>query len=229
MDAAFANGATSSDLSEDRVIFPLLVTCRDIVEEVLFAIKDGFGRAALRATRTMYECLVTARYLNLHPEKTDDFWNLFYIEWAKVYQDIPPERRNPMFDAELGSHVAKYAQGRRVGMNDLRWSGALIETMAKEAGTLFVLHSSCYTLPSAYIHPGAVSLLSTFSQTPDETLHLGEQAQDTEAAFALQNAHDLLMNAVDLRMKYAPSAESCQLFDACSTDFAKIWGFAPHI
>ena len=40
MDGAFARGAKSSTAPEDKVIFPLLVACRGIVEEILFAIKD---------------------------------------------------------------------------------------------------------------------------------------------------------------------------------------------
>src|SRR5271166_33251 len=74
LDLAFAGGARSSKSPEDRVVFPLLVSCRDIVEEILFALNDGFGRAALRSARTMYECVVTARYLNLHPERPTISW-----------------------------------------------------------------------------------------------------------------------------------------------------------
>jgi len=33
---------------EDRVIFPLGVACRDLLEEILFAVSEGFGRLALR-------------------------------------------------------------------------------------------------------------------------------------------------------------------------------------
>ena len=58
LDVAFAKGARGSKAREDRVIFPLLVACRDIVEEILFAVSEGFGRLALRSVRTMYECVV---------------------------------------------------------------------------------------------------------------------------------------------------------------------------
>src|SRR5271157_5848321 len=37
LDLAFAGGARSSKSPEDRVVFPLLVSCRDIVEEILSA------------------------------------------------------------------------------------------------------------------------------------------------------------------------------------------------
>ena len=229
LDIAFSRGATTSDAHEDKVIFPLLVSCRDIVEEVTFAIKEGFGRAALRATRTMYECVVTARYLNLHPEKADDFLDQFHTEWAKVYQEIPSAYRDPNFEAEIGSHVPKYAQGRHIGMGDLRWSGSVVGEMAREAGALAELHSLAFTLASAYIHPGAQFMLSGLSVDSDQIVHVGEKPQDAESAFALRSAHDLLMNAVDLRLKYAPALELSRLFDTCKADFERIWGYQAHI
>lgn len=158
MDMAFSRGATSTDAPEDKVVFPLLVSCRDIAEEILFAINDGFGRAALRATRTMYECVVTARYLNLHPEKVDDFIGLFHVEWAKILQEIPAEYRSLSIEPDIAAHVPKFAEGKRLGMKDLNWSGAQIYEMAATAGPLSHLHSSAYVLPSAYIHPGCLFL-----------------------------------------------------------------------
>jgi hypothetical protein len=208
MDMAFANGAASTSLPEDKVVFPLLVSCRDITEEVLFAVKDGFGRAAFRATRTMYECVVIARHLNLHPEKTSDFLDIFHAEWARVYQDLPDARRVGDMDQSIAAHVPKYAQGRRVGMNELDWSGTHVHEMAKDAGRLADLHSLAYTLASAYIHPGAMFYLSTLSLSGQDegVVKISEKAQDVESKYALRIAHDLLLNAVDLRLKHAPSA-----------------------
>lgn len=229
MDCAFSRGAKSSNSPEDKVIFPLLVACRGIVEEILFAIKDGHGRAALRATRTMYECVVTARYLSMNPDKADDFLATFHAEWAKMFQDIPAQFRNPQIDAEIGTHVQKYAVGKRVGLQDLRWSDSQVSDMAKEAGVLAELHPLAFTLASAYIHPGAQFLMSQMSITSDGVFHIDEKPQDTESAFALRSGHDLLINAVDLRLKYAPSAGLDSLFEICKADFMKIWGYGPHL
>lgn len=229
MDVAFSRGARSSMAAEDRVIFPLLVACRGIAEEILFAIKDGFGRAALRATRTMYECVVTARYVSLHPESAEDFLALFHVEWAKVYQDLPAQHRNPTVDAEIGTHVPKYAAGKRVGLKDLKWSDSQVADMAGEAGALAELHSLAFTLSSAYIHPGAQFLISQLSVDSGGVFHVDEKQQNEESAFALRSCHDLLMNAVDLRLKYAPSKELESLFEVCKVDFKSIWGYEPHI
>ena len=230
MDSAFSRGAKSSDSPEDKVVvFPLLVACRGIVEEILFAIKGGFGRIALRATRTMYECMVTARYLSLHPDKAGDFLAIFHAEWAKMFQDIPAQFRDPQIDAEIGAHVQKFAAGKRVSLQDLKWSDSQVADMAKEAGVLAELHPLAFTLSSAYIHPGVQFLVSQMSITPDGVIHMEERPQDSESAFALRSAHDLLMSAVDLRLKYAPSAELNSLFEVCKADFKKIWGYEPHL
>ena len=231
MDLTFSRGSASTDAAEDRVVFPLLVSCRDIIEEILFAIRDGFGRAALRATRTMCECLVIARHLNLHPEKTEDFLNLFYIEWAKVYQDIPEVERDAGMEAEIRAHVPRYAQGKRVRTTELEWSGNHVYELAKEAGSLAELHSLVFTLASAYIHPGAVLYLSSLSTSEQEesVVKISEKTQDAEARHALRGAHDLLLNAVDLRLKYAPSSAIDDLFCQCKDDFLRIWGYQPHI
>lgn len=77
LDSAFSGGATSSGKPGELIVFPLLVCCRDLVEEIFFAVRDGFGKAALRAVRTMYECVVVARFIDLHPEKRMTFWISF--------------------------------------------------------------------------------------------------------------------------------------------------------
>ena len=66
-------------------------TCRDIVQEILFAVNDGFGRAALRSVRTLYEYVIFARFLSLHPDKMAGFLDTFHAQWAKVIQNIPVE------------------------------------------------------------------------------------------------------------------------------------------
>jgi hypothetical protein len=231
MDSAFANGAASTSRPEDKVVFPLLVSCRDITEEILFAVKEGFGRAALRATRTMYECVVVARHLNLHPEKAADFLSIFHAERAKVYQDIPEARRGVSMDDSIAAYVPKYAQRKRVVAKDLDWSGTRVYEMAKEAGGLAELHPIAYTLASAYIHPGAVFYLSNLSASVDgeSVVRVSEGSQETESRYAIRNAHDLLLNAADLRLKYAPTPNLSDLFDECKADFLRLWGYQPHI
>jgi hypothetical protein len=43
LDEACAKDAKSNSQPEDRIVFPLLVAARDIMEEILFAISNGHG------------------------------------------------------------------------------------------------------------------------------------------------------------------------------------------
>jgi Mlc titration factor MtfA (ptsG expression regulator) len=170
-----------------------------------------------------------ARYISLHPEKADDFLAIFHAEWAKMFQDLPAQFRSPEIDAEISSHVSKYAAGKRVSLQDLKWSDVQVADMAREAGPLAELHPLAFTSASAYIHPGAQFLVSQMSMTPDGVLHIDQEPRDAESAFALRGTHDLLLNAVDLRLKYAPSSELSSFFQICKTDFKRIWGYEPHL
>src|SRR5271157_592905 len=128
LDLAFAGGARSSKSPEDRVVFPLLVSCRDIVEEILSALNDGFGRAALRSARTMYECVVTARYLNgsdtllqalykitlTNANKTLSEFGAFHLTSSENRKDCPafPNDTNALLDVGV-PHPSHASLARR--------------------------------------------------------------------------------------------------------------------
>src|SRR5271157_4141240 len=232
LDLAYGKGAKSSSRPEDRVVFPLGVSCRDILEEILFAVTEGFGRSALRSARTMYECVVFSRHIHLHPEKADDFLGKFHAQWAKIIQNIPdPEKGMPEMHTVISGKVPKYAKGKRVGVRDLDWSDRNTFRMAKEAGALSELHSLAFDFASAFVHPSAVFILSQMSRlVPGEPqIQVGTKPQDEEAKQALRIAHDLVLNAVDLRLKYSPSDTLRERLEACKRDFIKIWGYPAHI
>jgi hypothetical protein len=137
VDLAFGPGQRPSNEQEDRVLFPLGVSCRDLFEEILWAVDEGFGRAALRSARTMYECVAFCRHIHLHPEKADDFLQMFHTQAAA---------------------------GKRIGLQDLKWTSENTYEMAKEAGRLGELHPLAFDYASAYVHPSAVFLLSHMSE-----------------------------------------------------------------
>lgn len=213
------------------MLFPLGVACRDLFEEILFAVDDGFGRAALRSARTMYECVAFCRHIQMHPEKAPTFLQVFHTQWAKVIQNMPkPEIEMPEVHRQLVSEVPKYASGKHIGLHDLKWSSENTYEMAKEAGRLSELHPIAFDYASAYVHPSAVFLLSHMSVAmPDGEIRISLDPEDTEGTWALKLAHDLILNSVDLRLKYTASVHLHQQFDQCRHDFINIWGYSPHI
>jgi hypothetical protein len=227
LDVAFAKGARGSKAREDRVIFPLLVACRDIVEEILFAVSEGFGRLALRSVRTMYECVVFARYLNLHPEKTDDYMATFHAQWAKVLENIPdPSTTMPEVHNVVAARIPAYAAGKHV---DLDWSDKSTLKMANEAGIPNQFHAWAFNYASGFVHPSGVFFVRHLSQGPGEVFEVSTRPQNHEATFALRISHSLILNALDLRLKYAPSTSLQEGVERCKKDFVKIWGYPSPI
>jgi hypothetical protein len=227
LDLAFAKGATSSKAQEDRVVFPLLVACRDIIEEILFAVSQGFGRLALRSVRTMYECLVFARYLNLHPEKTDNYLATFHAQWAKVLENIPdPVTTMPDVHNAISAKIPAYAAGKYV---DLDWSDKSTLKMAEEAGIPNQFHAWAFNYASGFVHPSGVFFIRHLSQGLGDVVEVSTNPQDDEATLALRISHSLILNAVDLRLKYAPLFALQYGLKECKKDFAQIWGYPPPI
>lgn len=230
-DLAFSGSGMKLVAPEEKVVLPLLIACRDIMEEILFAVKDGLGRCALRSARTMYECAVTARYLHLHPDKTLAFLNLFHAQWAKIIQTLPKTGIGAEMEKDIAAKVPKYAAGKPVGLKDLKWTDDYTLEMAKEGGAIADLHSLAFDYASCLIHPSALFVTSTLSQPASggNVFEVGTRSQDWEAIAALRVAHDLLINALDLRSKYAPSDDLRESIDVCTQDFRGIWGYAPHV
>src|SRR5882762_5731499 len=163
LNSAFSGGMRPSPtVPEDRVIFPLGVACRDLFEEILFAVSDGFGRSALRSVRTFYECLVFSRYLSLHPEKVSDYLSTFHAQWAKVARDIPNvEKTLPEIHAELAAKVPRYKDGKSVS---LEWSEDTTRQMAAKVGVPDVFHAMAFNYTSGFVHPSGLFLMSLHSQ-----------------------------------------------------------------
>jgi hypothetical protein len=228
LDLAFSKGARSSKAPEDRVIFPLGVACRDIFEEILFAVSEGFGRSALRSGRTLYECVVFSRYLNRYPDKTEDYLATFHAQWAMVLKNIPDAAKAmPHVHSVILEKVPAYAGGKRI---DLEWSDKKLLKMAEEVGIPNQFHAWAYNYTSGFVHPSAMFLLHHLSQdAPGEVIEISNKPQDHEAWWALRLAHCLLLNAIDLRLKYAPSTDLAARLAECKTDFARIWGCPPPI
>jgi hypothetical protein len=73
------------------------------------AIDETINKARQRIT---YDCGIGVVYLV----------NTLYAEFAKTIQNIPPECRPPDLHDTVSSRVLKYASGKTVGINDLKWT-----------------------------------------------------------------------------------------------------------
>jgi Family of unknown function (DUF5677) len=225
VDLAFGKDVRSS--SGDVIIFPLLVSCRGLLEEVLFASSEGFGQLALRSARTMYECVVLARYLSRHPEKMHDYLQSFYSQWASILRNLPDVATSmPGVHKAVIANVPAYAEGKHI--DPTAWNEKKTFQMAKEMGFPASLHSLAFNYTSGFIHPSVMLLIGGVEVNGD-VLEVGNKSQDDEARSALKIAHILILNAMDLRLAYASSVSLTEQLEARREDFMKIWGYPSPI
>ena len=123
--------------------------------------------------------------------------------------------------------VPEYAAGERI---ELKWDPKNTLKMAEDVNIPSQFHAFAFNYTSAYVHPSAAFILRHISQVqPGGVIVISTRPQDHEAMFALRLSHVLILNALDLRLKYAPSTASSERLEECRKDFVKIWGYQPPI
>lgn len=189
----------------------------------------GFGHAALRSSRTLYECVVFALYISKHPETWKDYLATMHAQWGKILQNLPEaERTLPEMHNELLNKVPKYRAGKYIPL-DWNEEGTTYN-MASDVGISREFHSLAFGYTSAFVHPGSMFFLQRLSQSSQENrLIIGPNPSDQEWRMATQVAHDLIINAIRLRQKYSPSPALKESLMVCEADFLNIWGYVPQL
>jgi hypothetical protein len=137
-----------------------------------------------------------------------------------------PATTMPEVDKVISAKVPAYAAGKYV---DLDWSDKNTLKMAEEAGIPNQFHAWAFNYASGFVHPSGLFLIRHLSHGPGDVLEVSMKPQDEEATFAWRISHSLILNAIDLRLKYAPSAPLQAASDECKKDFVKIWGYPTPI
>jgi hypothetical protein len=229
MDLAFGAGAASNGSSpEDFVVFPLGVAARNLFEEIHFLVSQGYGDAAVRTSRTLYECVVFALYINKHPETWSPYLETMYASWANVLRSVSdPGGILPEMHQVLSEKFPKYVERKHVSLN---WNDeGHTFAMAADVGVSGDFHSLAFGYTSAFVHPSASFILGRITQLPEEKRFLfGTKRNDNAWRIALQIAHDLMITSIRLRTKYSDSQRLRESVTLCGTDFSNIWGYTPQ-
>lgn len=151
----------------------------------------------------------------------------FHAHWAKVLENIPdPSTTMSEVHNVVAARVPAYAAGKHV---DLDWSDKSTLKMANEAGIPNQFHAWAFNYSSGFVHPSGVFFIRHLSQGPGEVFEVSTKPQDHDATFALRISHSLILNALNLRLKYAPSTLLQEGVERCKKDFVKIWGYPSPI
>jgi hypothetical protein len=222
----------------EDICFHLGQTCRQDFLEIVFLAVNGYGIAASKVLRGLYERTVTVAYLVKHPEKTDRFVNFAAIQEHKavnralgtVSQEefdkvIPPDMVQRIRDSyEQVKKEFQVTRCSKCGHKGTAISWDLdFSSMVRDVGEPFPrYYLGAYEIPNLQVH---ATLASAQIKRPDEE----EMAEINrrEGDFALLNATLIFLLAIRSQ-DVLFSLNLSQDIEACELDVESVWHKPEH-
>ena len=185
INKCFVRSSLTPSTLAANICFSLGETCRQDFLEILFLAVNGYGTAAYKLLRGLYERAVTMAYIMKHPEKAERFHKFSAIHDAKSAEAALVLVSEEDFDnaiapftirqiRELREHVKPeflITQCHKCGRKGLAFTWDTdLASMAKDVGAPYLL----YYMP-AYIHP-SLHIHATFASLSESSL--GDRRRD---------------------------------------------------
>jgi hypothetical protein len=186
---------------------------------------NGYGHDAMRITRSMFETMVNAKYIKLHPEEADDYLAFHWVrkketfDYFKKYAPgevagIPQEKVDALlaeFDAVKAQFMNKNGQLRKT------WCKTHFRTCTEAVG-LGEYYPTFYAEASDFQHGNIQALVA---QTED-SLMIAPAPSLGSAKKALQIGHLSVLGVLDVLNDVAALGIDEDLKTAAQ-DFQKAW------
>ncbi len=169
--------------------------------EILLLSGNGYGVAGLKLLRGMFERLVTARYLTLHPDQAEEFLGYHYVHQRRLINhartaDI--DLRGKLTDQQVAGIEANYQRVREKytevvcancgsTRDQFSWTKRDLRTMAEEVG-LGRMYVSGYFWPTLQYHTTVSAMELRLTET-ERGISFKEGPQRQEADYAVMEAH----------------------------------------
>lgn len=225
LDTAFIRTAHFSEPIDKFVFMYGRLCCEDFFE-ILLCCGNGYGLAATKLVRGLYERGVTLLYLNEHPEFMDDFLDFHHVSQRKLMLSINETMGEEIVSKEMADLVeAQYQEVKdkfmvtdcatcKTKRPNHTWNKLDFVAMAKKTplGQLIV---PGYYLPLRQAHSTVASLLSRLEETEGGGIGFDPEAQREEADKALMTACNIMLYVVgvqDDRFKMPNLKEQLELW-----------------
>jgi len=233
IDLAFTRTQQTNTPEEKFVYFYGTLVVEDFMEIYLVAV-NGYGVAATKLLRSMYEHTVTLRYLHDHPEEVGAFIDYNRVQEFKLMQPIletfgadalPPEtiaevkRKYEEVKEQFMVTDCKKCKTKKVNHT---WNKLHFAAMAKKTGVLGTVIVPGYFLPLRHAH-------STFAAMTDRmkknggVLSFQRESQPKLADDALRMAHNCLLMSLEIQDERFKVAGLKTAIKNCARDWAEIW------
>jgi hypothetical protein len=205
--------------------------------EILLLCGNGYGIAAQKILRGMYERAVTSRYLTTHPEEVQNFLDYHKVTSHKVLsaieQSVPQDLFTPQhaaqiraeYDAVKGHFLISDCKTCETFRLNHTWSQVDIVSMARKTKNLWPLIVPGYYLPMTEAHSttGAIFARIDFESLDANGLAFVPEAQRDRADKVLPVAHVVLLDALQLQREFFKIEALEPLLQTCMHDYSEIW------
>ena len=223
------------DGSEDKFVYFFGRVCLEDFMEILLVSYHGYGVAASKLLRSMYEHTVTLRYLHEHPAEIRSFIDYYLIQNDKLISRLIETFGDNILPADVISEArrkaAKVKQDFMVPVCDhpsakMRlnhtWSKLDFVATAKKTGALGQLIIPGYYMPLRHAHASFAGLTERL-EIVDGRMGLKTDAQPDVVDRSLITAHNCILNALEVQKEHFKVHGLEEAMRVCFQDFVRVW------
>jgi hypothetical protein len=234
LDIAFTRTQMMDNNADRFVYFFGRVILEDFMEIALVSY-HGYGIAASKLVRSMYEFTVTMHYLHEHPEEAETFLDYYAIQQEKLLSRIievfGPNILDEQTITKIRSAAAEVKEdfmipacdhpGAKMRLNHT-WSKLDFVSMAKTTGELGKLVVSGYFFPLQHAHPTFGGFTERI-QVVDGVMSLISESQANIVDRSLLTAHNCMIYALTLQKEHFKVEALEEPLQVCLRDFLRTW------
>ena len=203
--------------------------------EVALVCYHGYGVAASKLVRSMYEFTVTLRYLHEHPDEADTFLAYHLVQQDQLTSRLIETFGESILPAELIAEIKRKAAevkedfmipvcdhpGSKLRLNHT-WNKLDFVAMAKKAGEIGRLIVPGYYFPLRDAHPTFGGLTERL-EIVNEQMSLKGNAQPEIADRSLMTAHNCILDALKVQSEHFKIEGLEDAIQVCYRDFVRVW------
>jgi|SRR6266850_4607797 len=211
---AVFNGKLTLSGEADLVICLLGGRSFEEFNEILLLCANGYGIAAMRLLRGLFETALTARFLHVNPERIADYLDFATIDEFKFLQakrriDGESSVDQGQFEAvrkERDAMLSRYTiPCKKCGEPGPApsWFRGGVPSMVDAVGPeLRALLLQAYYEPTRRIHASVRSILERMQKNLNGSLSFDVDSQHRQADWVICTSHGLLLSAIELQVEH---------------------------
>jgi hypothetical protein len=212
--------------------------CVEDFFEIMSCCGNGYGFAALKLLRGLYERAVTLDYLNDHPDELDAFVDYGHVSDHKLFRSVTEVFGPSALSAELQDVQEEVERNyERVKESymvadcvkcgtkrlNISWTKLTFPAMARQTRILGKLIQSAYYIPMRHTH-STIASLSERLEFNNGATGFNPDAQRPQADNALHEAHTIVLEVLQIQQKRFKIEGFDLLYDKCVEDWKEIYG-----